>query len=451
MSRVWLLPICCRSFDKCYHVIISAKLWHDMEKLTRCNRDSMMTLAGLKYGHSEQSSDKENYRRDGQSGLMVHKDNVARNEFAYPQPTSQVELWSTNTVCPMETLLTISAVERVSLDIQSCHNSFFPSPSHATDVLDKNIASANFFPLTLVDDMFVKSNCSSAPRSCISTIKVKKHPQTKQSLVQKITQGECDKRRKISGAHGAIPIDELRKTLSQVQTRCLRPVCIKLTSGVVSSGCVIALKRILESYRSQSGDLLWSAAQSLSNDQRMNAIAQMDNQQLYCCLIKRLLSLQIYMSCRESSGLVEQSIVLSPANQLNPYDGPGNPIHSAKAGTTRMMLKCIYPELEPNDESYQKRYAEVSIVQNISVRLFILLEAFDGNIGTLAFTLAVSGKTFTQKLASDNDLIRCPIPLWNRMVYIWKQRHQDIIFRFANAAKPILEHIFNADVPAGAI
>ena len=155
--------------------------------------------------------------------------------------------------------------------------------------------------------------------------------------------------------------------------------------AVASPESLVQLQDIIRAYWRNTTRNSLRASSTLTNQQRLELIEQLEGDSAHIGLVKRCHVHQLFIDNRRTDR-TSDGFVISTARSASEAAcrKPGNPSHRANATISTWYMKAICPHLHPENPEYARKYRMLSTLRRLGQNLDLFVEKFGyGVIGLL--------------------------------------------------------------------
>jgi hypothetical protein len=198
--------------------------------------------------------------------------------------------------------------------------------------------------------------------------------------------------RRLPGNPDAIPLKESANELRGLRKRELDTLG-KLSNGLCSAPCVVALQQVLVALRSQEDPRLQPPVVPLSPEQRLMVIDKFEDYIASFTILKRCHVVKLWEEyCAEAFQAQEHGLVFLNTSSPSKNRRPGNPLHINKSLATNALMSRLYPNLSQESTDCNRKYERAKRFIKLGQRLSILKQRFGpGILGLLQSDSSIPG------------------------------------------------------------
>ena len=155
---------------------------------------------------------------------------------------------------------------------------------------------------------------------------------------------------------------QAKKLLANISSN--KQVLILRSLLVTVGGCdsLISLKSILQAYRESYKSYSPAHANISSNEQRVEIIKRLGEKAVYYTFLRYCYIYKLFVDNSKLRPNTTDNFINSNATSIAAQSSRrrGNPVIAVEAKITKLIIREVYPHIEPTHSHYQSRYREIT-------------------------------------------------------------------------------------------
>jgi hypothetical protein len=168
---------------------------------------------------------------------------------------------------------------------------------------------------------------------------------------------------------------EIAKLVKDTSTELPR----KLLLCVATSQSVVILKKAILGWRTQTGIIPWQLSKSASKAEAFQIIENMNQDMMCLSLLRRYYILRLFGDCGGCDTPSFTGFVSVRGNGVLSRKR-GNPFNNAENDLTTVMMKEIFPDLQPGTHEYGDKRGAVNFYRKLGRKFHMLTSSFGKGI-----------------------------------------------------------------------